>query len=174
MAKATIVYIIDPETNEVLMAKKVRKVGIGCWFGYGGKIDETETASECIIRETREESDGVIHLVEEKLELVAQIDFYKGKDMAPEVDEPIFSTFCYRIFQNKLDVGTPLTTEEMANPTWFPVDNLPWSEMKVGDELFVPHILAGTPVKGWIHFSTDSKEIIESCVQECTRENLLI
>jgi hypothetical protein len=58
--QATIVYIIDPNTHEVLMAKKVRKVGVGYWFGYGGKIDEGQTAEESIIDEALKESGNII------------------------------------------------------------------------------------------------------------------
>lgn len=174
MAKATIVYIIDPQTNEVLMARKVRKVGTGFWFGYGGKIEAGQTPQECTIEETFEESGGVIKLSEEELEPVALIDFYKGEDTTPLVDTPLFSVLFYRALKTKASVGEPLTTDEMADPTWFPVDNLPWDEIMPGDELLLPQVLAGTPIKGWVHFTSNEKEVIGSSIENCTLAELVI
>ena len=46
--------------------------------------------------------------------------------------------------------------------------------MKPGDELFVPQILAGTLVKGWIRFTEDSKKVLGSLIESCTKEDLVI
>lgn len=51
MNRATIVYIVNSKTNEVLMAKKTRKVGVGYWFGYGGKINDGEHEDDNICDE---------------------------------------------------------------------------------------------------------------------------
>jgi ADP-ribose pyrophosphatase YjhB (NUDIX family) len=170
MSKATLVYIIDPDTNEVLMAKKMKKVGIGYWFGYGGKTEEGETLEDCVCRETNEESGGVITLKKENLEPVVRMKFFNKKELNPHIDDPVFEVLCYRIFQKKSEVGTPLSTEEMADPTWFPVGNIPWNEMKPGDELFVPHILSGTLMEGWLWF--DQGEVLGSDIKSCTIEDI--
>ena len=172
MLKATIVYIVDPVTHEVLMAKKTRKVGVGYWFGYGGKIEEGETAEACTVREVEEETGGVI-IDEATLERVALIDFYRGAELKPFVDEPTFRVLCYRLFLDKSTIN-PVTTEQMADPTWFPVDNLPHAEMKPGDELFVPQIIAGTLIKGWVHFSDDAKTVLASTIEPCTITELTL
>jgi ADP-ribose pyrophosphatase YjhB (NUDIX family) len=172
--KATIVYIIDPDTHEVLMAKKMKKVGVGYWFGYGGKLEDGETALECICRETFQESGNVIQLDPNKLEPVALISFFKGQESNPRSDEALFEVLCYRIFVKKAEIGTPEGTDEMANPTWFPLIRLPLEEMKSGDELFVPQILLGTPVKGYIHFSSDSKEVLAASIIPCAISDLTL
>ncbi|MFZ4499922.1 MAG: NUDIX domain-containing protein [Minisyncoccia bacterium] len=174
MAKATIVYIIDPETNEVLMARKVRKVGTGFWFGYGGKIEPGQTPQECTIEETLEESGGIIRLSEAELEPVALIEFYKGEHTVPKADAPLFSVLFYRALKTKASVGEPLTTDEMADPTWFPIDSLPWDEIMPGDELLLPQVLAGTPIKGWVHFTSDEKGVIGSSIENCSVGDLTI
>jgi ADP-ribose pyrophosphatase YjhB (NUDIX family) len=170
--KATIVYIIDPETNEVLMAKKVRKVGVGYWFGYGGKLEGDETPEDCTVRETFKESGKIIRLRQEDLEPVALMKFYNKTAQNPEIDEPSFEVLCYRVFMTKKDVGEPKTTGEMADPTWFPILHFP-PEMKPGDELFVPQILLGTPIKGSVHFS-DEKEVVWSSILPCKKEELTL
>ena len=74
----------------------------------------------------------------------------------------------------KKEVGKPETTDEMADPTWFPILNLPLDEMKPGDELFVPQVLLGTPIKGFIHFSDDSKQVIEPSIFPCKKEEITL
>ncbi|SRR6266403_2925801 len=166
--KATIVYIIDKETNEVLMAKKRRKVGVGYWFGYGGKIEDDETPEQCTIRETFKESGNIIKLNEADLEPLALISFYKGKESGPLNADPVFEVIGYRIFVNKHEIGIPVTTDEMADPQWFSIINgIPWDKMKPGDELILPQILLGAPVKGWVHFSDDSTEVLGSSIMPC-------
>lgn len=97
----------------------------------------------------------------EKLERVALIDFYKGPNVP--FGEPTFRVICYRTFHWE---GSPSSTEEMANPTWFPISSLEEfdkkGELKPGDILIVPSIIAGIPIKGWIRFSEDSKEVLGS------------
>lgn len=172
MAKATLVYIIDPDTQEVLLAKRVaKKVGLGYWFGYGGKVEDGESPEDCACRETFEESGGVIHLKKENLEKVALIRFFNKPEMNPHTDEPGFEVLCYRIFQKKEDIGSPVSTEEMGSPTWFPIHSLPVHEMKSGDELFVPQILQGTLVKGWLWFGPDG--VLGSDIKPCDSKDLV-
>ena len=167
MKKGTIIYIIDDQSKQVLMAMKTRKVGVGCWFGYGGKIDEGETPDKCICRETLEESLGVV--VEEKdLRRVALIDFYRG-DMP--FGDPLWRTLFY--ITNEFS-GEPKSSDEMLDPTWFSVNNLPWHEMKAGDELIIPKVLSGEYQKGFIRFSEDEKSVLEHDIQSCCLEDLVI
>lgn len=171
---ATIVYLVNPVEGTVIMAKKTRKVGIGYWFGYGGKIEADEDPETCTCRETADETGkkiGDVHItiLPEHLERVALIDFYKGVERPS--GNPTFRVLCYRATQW---TGEPIETDEMANPKPFPIDHLPWDEMKPGDELFVPQIIAGTPVKGWIRFRDDEKEVFDSDVNPCRIEDLVI
>ena len=83
------IYIV--KEGKVLMAKKTQKVGIGCWFGFGGKKKWWESIRACAIRETWEETGGVkskrwsgpwgeggIKIKKRDLIPMAQIDFYRG------------------------------------------------------------------------------------------------
>ena len=174
MKKATIVYIIDPDTQEVLMAKKTRKVGVGYWFGYGGKIDPDETPKDCTIRETYTETGEKITLMREQLEPVALIDFYNEEKMVPGTDDPSFRVLFYRALVAKGTIGTAITTDEMADPTWFRITQLPWKAIMPGDELFIPQVLLGAAVKGWVHFSDGTKTVIGYDLKKCASGDLVI
>ncbi len=169
---ATIVYIIDPDTQKVLMAKKRRKIGVGKWFGYGGKFEPQDNgdARLCTVREVEKETNGVIILDPALLEPVALIDFYNSEEKRPYESDPI-RVLCYRTFQKVL---TPETSDEMEDPTWFPLASLPWECMKKGDEYFVPQILTGTPVKGYVWFTKDEQKIMGAMVRPCSLEELYI
>jgi len=172
MKKATIVYIVNPHTQEVLLAKKTRKVGVGYWFGYGGKIEEGEEADESLCGEVRDEAGGLT-VSKEHLERVGIMDFYNGPDVP--FGEPTFRVLCYR---TETWEGTPSTTEEMADPTWFSISALNdldrTGELKPGDLPFVLRIIANEPFQGWTRFSKDEKEVLGQEVISCDQKDLIL
>lgn len=169
---ATAVYIIDPSTQSVLLAKKTRKIGIGKWFGYGGKEEEVDNHDPiaCSLREVEKETNGVIKLDRSLLVPIALIDFYNSEDKVPGITDPIRVLY-YRTEQ--IIPVTPLTSDEMENPTWFLFDAIPWkTEMKAGDELFIKPLLNDEPVKGWVWFTKDEKTVLGSDIKPCSLEDL--
>ncbi len=176
---ATLIYPIDKGANAVILATQTRGPGVGYRFGYGGKIEDGEDADTCVCRETQDESGGAkdktrgIIIDKNDLERVALIDFYKGENRP--FGNPTFRVLCYRTFRW---TGVAEKTDEMDDPKPFPIDTLfsgeTKHEMKPGDELFVPQILAGTPVKGWVRFSEDSKTVLGHEILPCSLEDLVI
>lgn len=119
--------IIVENDNQILLAKKQRKVGEGLWNGYGGQIEDGETVEEAAKRELFEESSlkvgtilerGVVKFINPKTNIVVYI----------------FSA----ITNNE-----PIETEEMKNPTWFSKDNIPFDEMLPADRIWIPYFLKG-------------------------------
>ena len=169
MKTATIVYITRPGTHirEVLLALKSKVVGVGKRFGYGGKIKDGESATRCTVRETEEESGGIT-IEEKNLNPMAIIDFYKD-------DMPFGNPF-FRVLFYVCDTyrGKASSTDEMKDPEWFSVDNLPFHEMKAGDELVVPFILHGQMRKGWIRFNGETEELIAYEVTNARTEDLVM
>jgi 8-oxo-dGTP diphosphatase len=51
---ATLVYAI--RDDEVLLHKRVRPPNLGLWVAPGGKLEPTESPTECAVREMREET----------------------------------------------------------------------------------------------------------------------
>lgn len=121
--------------NKVLLARKAKKIGAGCWSGYGGGIDEGETEIGSMIRELKEESD--LSIREESLEKVAIIDFHNTKSDGKK--------FICKVHIYLIDkwIGAPKETEEMLTPTWFDIDKLPFEDMMPSDKDWLPQLLCG-------------------------------
>jgi len=121
--------------NQVLLAKKTRKIGAGFWNGYGGGIDNGESARTAACRELREEA--VVTASECDLSEVARIDFHNHK-----ADGGQFVCRMH-VFLLEQWVGEPKPTEEMVTPTWFPFENIPFGELMLADRHWLPRVLAG-------------------------------
>ena len=52
---ATLMFIVDEQTQKVLLIRKKRGLGAGKINGPGGKIDPGESSLDCAVRETQEE-----------------------------------------------------------------------------------------------------------------------
>lgn len=126
--------------NKILLAIKAKYIGQGCWNGYGGGIETGENPAEAAVRELEEESGGVI-ASPENLEKVAEIDFHNTKS-----DGKIF--VCKVHFYLVRDWrGEIRETEEMLNPTWFEINNLPIDELMPADKYWLPVVLSGKKIK---------------------------
>ena len=138
--------------GEILLALKTKKIGQGCWNGYGGGIELGETSRSATIRELFEESG--ITAKESGLEKVAVIDFHNTKSDS--------STFVCRVHFYLLSSwsGTPQETEEMITPTWFPARSLPLNKMMPADKIFIPLVLSGKKILGTVHYGPFQKELL--------------
>ncbi|MFA5985999.1 MAG: NUDIX domain-containing protein [Parcubacteria group bacterium] len=133
LTDAVLCYLV--KNDKVLLARKAKKIGEGCWSGYGGGIDGHETELQAVIRETKEE--GHLTLSEKFLEKVAIIDFHNTKS-----DGKIFICKVHVYLATKWS-GEPKETEEMLSPTWFDRDHLPFDEMMPSDKEWFPQLLTG-------------------------------
>jgi 8-oxo-dGTP diphosphatase len=123
------------KNGKVLLYKKMRKIGAGCWNGLGGGIEEGETPVIAAMRELKEESG--IDASPETAEYVADITFNK------DTFKVRMHTFVVREWG-----GEPQETEEMTQPTWFSFDALPLDDMLSADAKWLPKVLAGKKVVG--------------------------
>ena len=124
--------------DEVLLGLKTKKIGQGCWNGYGGGIEGVETPKQAVIRETGEEAR--IEILSDGLERVAMIDFHNTKR-----DGTIF-TCRVPVYLSHQWEGEPQSTEEMVNPTWFKKRKLPLDKMMLADKEWLPIVLAGKKI----------------------------
>ncbi len=151
LVKATV--CIPIKNNKVLLAMKTRKIGVGCWNGFGGGVEERETIAECAIRELEEES-GLRAKISD-LEKVAIVDFHNEKS-----DGSIFISQVHFFLVKDWD-GEPVATKDgaMINPTFFDIDNLPYDKMMPADKAFFPLILKGKKVMVESHYTPFQKEL---------------
>jgi 8-oxo-dGTP pyrophosphatase MutT (NUDIX family) len=134
--------------NEILLAMKKRGFGVAYWNGYGGKLEEGETALESAVREIKEESGTTV--APEDLKHLGTLDFYF-------TDKPEWNQrgMIYRLEKWE---GEPVETEEMR-PKWFSISEMPYGEMWKGDDQWFPYFLEGARFAGEIHFSNEGKTI---------------
>jgi ADP-ribose pyrophosphatase YjhB (NUDIX family) len=133
----TACFLIN-EGGEILLAKKARKIGEGCWNGYGGKVEKGEKIIEAAARELFEESGGVV-VFPEHFEKIAIVDFHTKQE-----DGKIFICQVHFFLARKWE-GEAKETDEMLNPTWFRV--LPLDEMMPADKEWLPIALGGKKIK---------------------------
>ncbi|MDD4803707.1 MAG: NUDIX domain-containing protein [Candidatus Pacebacteria bacterium] len=130
----------------VLLAKKTKKIGKGLWNGYGGGIEDGESPEDTAVRETSEETNYGITIQKENLVQVADTNFHNTKE-----DGSTFVLNAKVYVVNKFS-GTPKSSDEMIDPTWFNKNNLPLDQMMPADKIWVPIVLSGKKIKFYVSF----------------------
>lgn len=102
---------------------------------------------------------------------VGLFDFYNGSDIEVPLGDPSFRVIFY--ICEKFS-GKAIDTIEMRNPQFYTLDNLPLEKMIKGDPDFVPQLLNGRHLKGMVRRTSDWQGILESVIEECNVEDLVI
>lgn len=118
--------------TQVCLGMKKRGFGQGMWNGSGGKPKDGEAVEDAAIREVQEEFNIKVNT----LEKVGEIVFVLKK----EQKKVLMHTFLVTSWENE-----PTETEEMK-PHWFPVWEVPYSEMWASDKEWLPLILSGKKI----------------------------
>lgn len=120
---ATVCYLI--KDNTVSLPIKKKGVGAGFRNGYGGGIKSDESPDYAAIREILEEADVKVYTCD--LNPMAILRCHNRSDDG--------QTFLYIIYAywTKFWSGEPEETQEMGEPKWFPIDNLPIEELMLSD-----------------------------------------
>lgn len=141
--------------GKIILAKKKRKIGVGLYNGYGGRVEDHESLFGCLCREIEEECGLVIQ--EENCNELGYIDFYFNNT------NTILKVYIYRVDNF---INYPIETEEMGQPKEFDINNLPYNEMMVGDDLFMPFVVASKKFAGGIHFDESGLKVISCDIKE--------
>lgn len=144
MQETTCVFLINKTEREVFLALAQSGICAGKWNGPGGKIEPGESRKQAAQRETKEEV-GIV-IFEEDLEQVAQIVFRTG-------EKRVMTHFFIAYEWDELhpEAKKKVVTGEMIDPKWHPFDLIPYHDMMPGDKEFLPRILAGEHLYGFIH-----------------------
>ncbi len=124
-------------TREILLArKKTGEIGIGKISASGGKLEPGETLRQACARENYEEfgistPNNVIDLCE-----AALLDVFTAT--GDDEYEHFMRVFVYR---GDAFSGEPVETKDMHKPFWVPYDQIPYTDMYAGDEVWIPHML---------------------------------
>ena len=157
MRDATLCFLLEGEGEgrRILLGMKKRGFGINKWNGFGGKINEGESVEEAACRELFEEA-GVI-VSKEELAKMGEIYFYFPHE---EKWDQVVHVYFIRKWN-----GQPRESEEMK-PQWYDVGSIPYDNMWVDDEYWLPKVLEGKRVKGKFVFGEDNESMLEHEVTE--------
>jgi len=157
LLNATVCLLI--KKDKVLLGLKTKKIGAGCRNGYGGGIEEGETIINAAIRELEEETgkkvgNTFITTSPRYLEKVAIIDFENTKSDG-------ISFICrVHFFIVRKWIGEAVDTDEMTDPQFFKIDDLPLSQMLPADSKYFPLILRGKKILAKAKYGPYQKELL--------------
>ncbi len=155
MKEVTLLFLIKPDSREILLAMKKRGFGEGKFNGTGGKVEATETSKQATVREAKEEIG--VDVSEDDLVEVADITFlFENK--------PDWSFHCIAYTTTHWE-GEPSESEEMA-PQWFSFDEIPYERMWVDDKYWLPQVLESKKLNAIFHFSEDANAVLSQKITD--------
>lgn len=147
---ATLVYPV--RDGKVLLAKKTRKIGVGLWNGWGGEVEEGETISGCATRELYEESG--LSCEEKNLEYCGVVTFHNKRSDGSDFDV-VVHLFVARDWQGDLS-----PKDEMSEPSFWPIDNLPLDQMMISDREWINHVFEGRRIEAEVWYGPEQKSLV--------------
>ena len=138
---ANLAFMIDRDTERVLLIHKKTGLGAGKINGPGGKLEDGESALESAVRELREE----LHIRPTDLEKMGVLYFQFVDGLALQCT--VFRGFHFE--------GVPTETRE-ARPIWYPMDEIPFEKMWEDDVFWLPGMLQGGKFDAWFHFDGET------------------
>ena len=149
--KKVLTLCIIHQHPRVLLGMKKRGFGAGRWNGFGGKVQEGEIIKEAALRELKEEAGIIANGIERR----GIIDFeFRGNSEILEV----------HIFKGNRISGKLKESEEMK-PQWFPIDEIPFTNMWPDDKYWFPLFLEDKKFQGKFLFDS-SNNILEMKLNE--------
>jgi 8-oxo-dGTP pyrophosphatase MutT (NUDIX family) len=135
--------------GEILLQRKAAgRFGEGKWNGAGGKLKPWEDPVDGVVREVLEETG--LRIREPRRHGV--LDHYFGDRSAPAWSVHVFSATMFD--------GDPVGGEE-GELRWFPVEEVPYSEMWEDDLHWLPLLLEGRDFDGAFYFNEDASRLLE-------------
>lgn len=139
---ATLVYIF--RGDEVLLGRKLGKIGAGRVTAPGGKVQDGETPLAAAIRETEEET-GLRPI---SLSVIGQL---LGS-------HPKYGRWSVAIFTCRNFTGALRASPEFE-PAWYPVDAIPMDEMLDGDRHWIRHVLTNTSFRASVRYDEHDRAL---------------
>lgn len=157
LLNATVCLLV--KNDKILLGLKTKKIGAGRRNGYGGGIEDGESIKEAAIRELEEETgkkvgDIFITATQENLEKVAIVDFENTKS------DGVSFVCRVHFFIIKEWKGEATETDEMIDPKFFDINNLPFDEMLPADIEYFPLILKGKKIIAKAKYGPYQKELL--------------
>lgn len=149
MRQVTLLFLLNDDTQEILLAMKKRGFGAGKLNGVGGKVGEGESIEAAAVREAQEEIS--VTIAPQDIVQVSDITFHFEQ-------KPEWTQHC-NIFFVRRWVGEPQESEEMS-PQWVSRNEIPYEKMWVDDKYWLPLVLSGDYIKAEFNFTNDGSQIV--------------
>jgi len=149
MKTATLAIIV--QNGKVLLGHKKRgEIGIGTLNGPGGKMEpeDLEDPVRCVIRETHEETGGVVSLRSEDLKRIGLITFYAG-------GMPDFAVHLFYAETRMLPEAIPETDDMTFG--WYDISALPTEQMLESDREWFSAVAHGKTVHANVYYEERAK-----------------
>lgn len=153
MKIATLCFLINKKSKQVLFGMKKQGFGAGKYNGFGGKVKDNEDIKEAAIRELFEEC----NVTAKNIEHAAELTFFFSKK--PEWNQTV------HVFLAEKWAGQPKESDEML-PKWFRFNEIPFEKMWQDDLHWLPLVLNNKRVKAEFTFGGDNESIIDMKVNE--------
>ncbi|MEK6827696.1 MAG: 8-oxo-dGTP diphosphatase [Nanoarchaeota archaeon] len=140
--KSTLCFLL--RSDEILLGKKKRGIGLGNYLGIGGKVEKEEGIIKATVREMQEE----IGVTPNNLQKVAVLTFLFPYE--PKWNQEVHAFIGYNW------EGLPRETEEIA-PRWFNLSKIPYDKMWADAQFWVPEVLKGNKIIGTFQYDRDLK-----------------
>lgn len=158
MIETTLIYL--RKDNKILLGKKLRGFGMGKITGVGGKFEQGESAKECAIRETFEESSVKVTQLEEVGRVVYDELLWKGKR-----ERNLMHVFVATEWE-----GEPQDSDEM-DLEWHTLRDIPYEKMWADTKEYLPALLRGEHFEAYFHYN-DNYEFTEHWIKPISDELL--
>jgi len=122
--------------DQVLLGRRIKvsnNLGQDLIAGIGGKLEDSESDEEALIRELEEE----INVTPTKFVKVGNVKFLFPHKPSWQQDVSIFIVNNWR--------GDPIKTD-VIEPKWFPINSIPYEQMWEDNSYWLPKILNGLEV----------------------------
>ena len=145
LRKAVLCFLIREHhgVEQVCLAKKSegkeeRKIGEGCRNGYGGGIEKGENEKDAVLRELWQEA----KVVARASRLVKMgMGYFDNETGGGHSFTCRVSIFTLRTWE-----GVPTASDEMLDPEWYSLDQLPFEELMAADVTWLPLLLSGKKI----------------------------
>ena len=144
------------QNGGIWLGRKVKKIGAGLWNGWGGGIEEGETPVEATCRELFEEAG--VKVKSKDLIKVAEVIFNNTKSDGQNFELRIHVYFAQDW------IGEIAPSDEMAEPTLFPLDSVPYDQMMPADRDWLPPVLEGKKVKAEAWYGPFQESLLKETV----------
>ncbi len=118
-----------------MLATKMRGIGVGCLNGWGGGVEEGESLLQCAVREFRDESGAIVE--EGDLKKIGIVHFKNNKK-----DGSVFVCTVH-VYKTSRWLGEIGSTEEMKDPDWYLVKDIPLEKLMLADPYWLLRMLNG-------------------------------